>query len=952
MNNLNMNSELKLFKEGRPFGESLNLLKRMTGLVASDLHILPEEVLLNYESSILLYMAMYDDLKKKGLKLTDKDLKIFYSLPLFLPKNFVAEWENKKIWNNGSLDYDVVSLYSELLEGSTPSQAYVPLQNEWYISIWNSFFRKNEDIIKNILMYSFNTFRDYKAKRPVSFKDEQYNNINKICALINSKDAGMLSWISALFNFKLPHTTELISRVIELSDYNACKVFSTLNDITQFFNFNESNIFDILDEDSLLVKSGILKELKINNRDYDIYCKDKKAAVFLWGLLAGNNLTEIGSKPCDNIINNIVDTYDMNKEHINVLPTNSWDYLPIIEECAFKLKKGDSLKLLLTGKNGTGKSSIALSLLKENGLNVFYINRNDSKKENLKSILNILAFIDKSSIIIEDLNDIDSQVIKESKIPVIVINNDNIDVEIKGKIVFDYIVDTSDIPFKLRLSYAKSKINSENLAIRVAQQIKNFSDINKISRLVSSEEEWDKMNNHIITYDSRRNDFCEIINNEKIKDVPDFVGYESVYNYFNIIYDFFKNPIKYENLSVNAPKGFIISGLPGTGKTLFVQNVAKKIKLPLLSVRSSILIKNPEKIREVFDLARMSAPCILFFDEIDTLLIDPNGNMGSVDTEKQNILNSMLTEMDGVNGLSGVMILGTTNNSNKISNAAKRSGRLSETIEIDIPNFDDRKAIWSKYLNDKNIESESYIESLASSTLGFTGADISEIVNQACLYAINKNKETPDFGDIDRACEVVLWGRGNERIKMDADSIFKVAVHETGHALLAFKNGKEVNRVTIIPRQNALGITHVISDENVLSETLNSLKGNIEILLGGILAEKVIFGEYESGGTSDLKRVSSIVDISFMRCGFSKTIGLMSGDDKNAWSEIKKQNYEKECFEFVSEIAKETEDWLLKNKELLNRCSQELNKQKSLSFSDIKHWKEDVKNSLKRGNHE
>lgn len=944
------NKELKLLKEGRPFGKSLEILKRMSNNVAIDLQILPEETVLNYEISILLYLQMYRTIKSKGLNLSESDLKIFYNLPLFLNRDFIISWENENVWESENFEDGLILYYKDIIKSKHPSEAYLPIEKPEYIKIWNYFFSKNENYIESILIYSYKVFLEYRKERPVYFKDEKFKNIKKYCGLIKSNSEDILFWIHSLFNFKMNHSKDLISRMIEVCDYNSYQFFEHLNKILSHFNTEEKDLKRLFNKDSLLVKTNLLDHLKLNNEDYDIYFDNKNVAENLWCNMHGNNLISIGSKPCKDIITNIVDYYD--NKSVNEIDLENWDYLPIVKECDFKLVKGDSIKLLLTGKNGTGKQTLALSLLKNNGFKVFKISAQQIKDNKLKSILNILEYIEKSALLIDFDGTSCINEIQQAKIPVLVINGEENKINTSLKIAFDYIINTSDIPFRVRLNYAKRKIDNENLAIRVAQQIKNFSDIEKISRLISTEEEWDRINAHIVTYDTPQNDFCDVINYNKIQDVSEFVGYDSIYSYFNIIYDFFKNPVKYEKISASAPKGFIISGSPGTGKTIFVQNIAKKIKLPLLSVRSSILVDNPDKIKEVFDLARESTPCILFFDEIDSLLMDPVNPFGSFDTKKQNILNSMLTEMDGVNGLSGVMILGTTNNADSISSASKRSGRLSETIVIDLPNLDDRKAIWSKYLKDKKVTGEIDVNSLADSTLGFTGADISETINQACLYAINENKGVPDYCDIDKACEIVLWGRGNERVKMTEDAIFKVSVHETGHAIMAFKNNKKVNRVTIIPRQNALGVTHIIGDENIFSETKKSLSERIEILLGGILAEKVIFGEYESGGTSDLKKVTNLVDHYFLKCGFSEIIGLMNGGDKNSWSENKKNRFEEECLNFISKIAHNVENWLKSNKEMLKKYSMELNEKKSLSSHEISHWKEEIENIEETGNHE
>lgn len=940
MNNL----KTKLFKSGRPFGTSLSILKKMTNQIPNDLQIIPEEILLNYEISLLLFIKLNNEIISNGLKLTDTDLNIFYQLPLFVSDDFVSMWEKDKIWKYYNHPNDILNKYDECINEKKPSFAYIPHIHRWYKPLWNDFFEQQPEYINEILLNSLKTFSDYRQKRPLYYNNEIYKNIFNICNIIKTENSQLLFLLNSLFNFKLPHTQLLIERFLEIINYNDYKFLSSLDNIFTHFNVRESTIYEAFSSNSILVKSGILKHIDIKNADFSLPSKNTSN---LFNVLFGETLNIIGSKHQKNIISAIIDNFDdIYPNNEKLLPLSSWSYIEILNQCSLKLKMRTPLKILITGNSGTGKTSMAYSLLKNEGYSVYYIQEKDHKINNAKSALSILSCIENSALIIESLNKIDPEIINNSEIPLIILNDNQKDegqISLHQKVLFDYTMDISNIPFKKRLEYAKTKFTDNNLSMRIAQQIKSFNDINKISRLIQTENDWDKLNQHIVTYNKNEHDFCSIIGHENIKDIPDFKGYEHINEYFNIIYDLFKNPIKYEKLAAKAPKGFLISGEPGTGKTLFVKQVAKKTKLPLISVHTSLLIDNIDKIKEVFDLAQGAAPCILFFDEIDSLLINPISPFGDVNTKKQSILNCMLTEIDGIKNLSGVIILGTTNHVHKISDAAKRSGRLSETININLPSFDDRKSIWKNYLENKINDNSYDVDNLALSTAGFSGADINEAVNQACLYAINDNKSEIEYKHLDKACEVILWGRG-DKIDLSDESLWRTSVHETGHAMLALKYNQNLNRVTIIPRQKALGVTHILKDENKFSESKKSLAEHIEIFIAGIMAEKVIFGEYESGGSSDIKFITSMIITYFTKCGFSESIGFLNIEDVKSWSEQKKTSFEKECNEFVNKCAENVEHWLEKNKTLLTDLSQQLFDNKSLDFNQLKSWKVKITN--------
>lgn len=929
-----------LYVSGRPFGNALNLLNRLANKSQRnflDYEILTTEEILNYELSFELIKQLFTDLKTENKEIDEDFLNVIYSMPLFLSEEFAKNWEHEQPWKDYPVSDNDKTYMAYYIESKKPTFAYLPETNNNYKKIWNYFF-KNASIEEFIYIidYSIGNLKRYRLERNAFLFNPLFKNIEELSnkLKLNEDQKKSLYVIYILFNFKYNHTNKLLTRLLKADKYNGTSFF---NRIEKAINCENNQITKMFTEYSILVKSGIFNKLKLTGNDFDILKICDKNSSQLWENIEGpisknylyNSLYDLFS---------LILKKDLAIEDLNL---SNWNYIEILNNIHFKIKTNENIKLMILGKKGTGKTTLAINLIKNSGLTPYYIDKDNKEiKDILANVIYLLNETENAALIIENSDGLNLEALTESNITVILIEENTDKIELKNKNHFDYVVDISDIPFDYRLAVAKKLNNNENVAIKIAQQMKTFSDIAKLSRLLKEDKEWDKLNKHIYTFTEYDQNLCNILSVDKMNNINEFAGYKENKKYFDIIYDLFNNPIKYQEMSVASPKGFLISGEPGTGKTLFAKHIAKKINLPMVVVNTTYLVSNIEKIKDVFDIARNNSPCILFFDEIDSLLTNPK-TMFSVDTNKQKVLNTMLSEIDGVKSLSGVLIIGTTNHFHNIAPAAKRSGRLSENIEIRVPTYKDRKEIWESYLNKKKIEGIN-IESLVLSTEGFTGADINEAVNQACLYALFDNENKMKFEHLDKACEIILWGRGND-LDIKPNDLYRTAVHETGHAVLAMRYGIKVNRVTIIPRQGALGVTHILRDENKFSESFTGLKNRIAMLLGGIIAEKVIFGEYEAGGTGDLYSITNLTENLFMKAGFSKTLGFSSHSTKELWSEKRKFEFEEECTTFINEIAEETEKWINSNKELIKELANEVLDKRSLTFNELTLWEDKIK---------
>ncbi|NDV69752.1 ATP-dependent zinc metalloprotease FtsH [Dysgonomonas sp. 25] len=329
------------------------------------------------------------------------------------------------------------------------------------------------------------------------------------------------------------------------------------------------------------------------------------------------------------------------------------------------------------------------------------------------------------------------------------------------------------------------------------------------------------------------------------------------------IVEFLKNPSRYTEIGGKIPKGALLVGPPGTGKTLLAKAVAGEANVPFFSMSGSDFVEmfvgvGASRVRDLFKQAKEKSPCIIFIDEIDAIgrARGKNPNFGSND-ERENTLNQLLTEMDGFGTNSGIIILAATNRADILDKALLRAGRFDRQINVDLPDLNDRKAIFKVHLRPVKIDDSVDVDFLARQTPGFSGADIANVCNEAALIAARKGKKIVQKEDFLNAVDRIIGGLEKKNKVTTRDERRTIAIHEAGHATLSWflEHANPLVKVTIVPRGKALGAAWYLPEERQIT-TKEQMLDEMCALLGGRAAEEVFIGQISSGAVNDLERVT------------------------------------------------------------------------------------------------
>ncbi len=359
----------------------------------------------------------------------------------------------------------------------------------------------------------------------------------------------------------------------------------------------------------------------------------------------------------------------------------------------------------------------------------------------------------------------------------------------------------------------------------------------------------------------------------------DVAGLENVKNDLQEIVEFLKNPEKFTRLGGRVPKGVLLMGPPGTGKTLLARAVAGEAGVPFFSISGSEFIQmfvgvGASRVRDMFKTAKEASPCILFIDEIDAVGRHRGAGLGGGHDEREQTLNQILSEMDGFSQTESVIVLAATNRPDVLDPALLRPGRFDRHITVDRPNQKARLAIFKVHTRDVPLSPDVNLERLAAGTVGLTGADIRNLVNEAALWATRNGKNNVDMDDFEFARDKVLMGPKREELLTGKEKRM-TAYHESGHALLAWilPGIDRLHKVTIIPRGRALGVTQLLPEEDRLNIGQTELNRRLIFMLGGRAAEKLVFNEYSAGAENDLSQVTKLARKMVAHWGMSDRLG-------------------------------------------------------------------------------
>jgi cell division protease FtsH len=359
----------------------------------------------------------------------------------------------------------------------------------------------------------------------------------------------------------------------------------------------------------------------------------------------------------------------------------------------------------------------------------------------------------------------------------------------------------------------------------------------------------------------------------------DVAGYEGAKREISEVVDFLKHPERYAAAGAVAPRGVLMVGPPGTGKTLLARAVAGEADVPFFALTGSSFVEmfvgvGAARVRDLFSAARKAAPAIVFIDEIDAIGQRRGGALVSND-EREQTLNQMLGEMDGFDPSAGVVVLGATNRPETLDPALLRPGRFDRQVEIPLPNLRERAAILAVHARDKHLADDTDLDAVARATPGFSGADLANLVNEAAIVAVRDGRNTVTGNDFSEARDRILLGRREATNALMPDEKHAVAVHESGHALVAAlsPHADPVAKVTILPAGQALGVTEQLpADERHLYPE-SYLKDSLAVRLGGRAAELLVLGEASSGAASDLAGATDLATRMIREYGMSERLG-------------------------------------------------------------------------------
>jgi cell division protease FtsH len=356
------------------------------------------------------------------------------------------------------------------------------------------------------------------------------------------------------------------------------------------------------------------------------------------------------------------------------------------------------------------------------------------------------------------------------------------------------------------------------------------------------------------------------------------------------IVDFLKNPKKYQRLGGRIPKGVLLVGPPGTGKTLLARAVAGEADVPFFTLSGSEFVEmfvgvGAARVRDLFEQAKDKAPCIIFIDELDAIGKSRAGNSGFVGghDEREQTLNQLLAEMDGFDSSKGVIICAATNRPEVLDQALLRPGRFDRQVVVDKPDVRGREAILRLHARAVVLGPDVALAVIAARTPGFAGAELANIVNEAALLAARKEKNAVEMSDFEEAIDRVVAGLEKRSRVLSEKERDIVAHHEMGHALVAYNvvHADPVHKITIIPRGvAALGMTYQLPTEDRFLLTRSELEDRIAVLLGGRVAEELVYGEISTGAHNDLERASDLARMMVTKYGMSERVGLATFGDR------------------------------------------------------------------------
>jgi len=434
----------------------------------------------------------------------------------------------------------------------------------------------------------------------------------------------------------------------------------------------------------------------------------------------------------------------------------------------------------------------------------------------------------------------------------------------------------------------------------------------------------------------------------------DVAGIDEVKQEVQEIIDFLKDPKKFTKLGGKIPKGVLIVGPPGCGKTLLATAIAGEAGVPFYSISGSEFVEmfvgvGAARVRDLFYQARRTPPCIIFIDEIDAVGRHRGAGLGGGHDEREQTLNQLLVEMDGVDNKEGIILFAASNRPDILDPALLRRGRFDRHIVVPMPDIKGRLEILKVHSRNKPLDEDVKLESVARGTPGFSGADLANLVNEATLLAARKDKKKVSDDDFEEAKDKVMMGLARKSVISEPERKM-IAYHEAGHSLVAklLPEADPVHKVSILPRGMAMGITQQLPKEDRYLITRTQARTAVTVLVGGRAAEEIVFGEMTSGAGSDLERATDLARRMVCDWGMSDKLGPLTFGKRDEqiflgkelayhqnYSDETAQEIDEEVKRIVTESYEKSKGFLKQNMDALNRIAQALLERETLEEEDI-----------------
>ncbi len=422
--------------------------------------------------------------------------------------------------------------------------------------------------------------------------------------------------------------------------------------------------------------------------------------------------------------------------------------------------------------------------------------------------------------------------------------------------------------------------------------------------------------------------------------------------------DFLRDPTKFQKLGGKIPRGVLMVGSPGTGKTLLAKAIAGEAKVPFFSISGSDFVEmfvgvGASRVRDMFEQTKKHAPCIIFIDEIDAVGRQRGAGLGGGHDEREQTLNQLLVEMDGFEGNEGIIVIAATNRPDVLDPALLRPGRFDRQVVVPLPDVRGREQILKVHMTKVPISEDVKPSIIARGTPGFSGADLANLVNEAALFAARSNKREVDMGDFEQAKDKIMMGAERKSMVMSEKEKRLTAYHEAGHAIVGLKvpSHDPVHKVTIIPRGRALGVTMFLPEEDRYSYSREQLESQISSLFGGRIAEVLIFGPdaVTTGASNDIERATQLARNMVTKWGLSDRMGpLAYGEEDDevflgrsvtrhkSLSDETAHAIDEEIRSFINRNYQRSEQILRDNMDILHAMSDALMKYETIDADQIK----------------